>query len=202
MQLDDINSENTVCMYLNSKRYKHLVTPSFTLMVLLFFMWIKKSILVSLLTLLVNMMMIFSSELDPCIVEVICLLIISKSAKKATKVQLFKSYRSSFYCGHIWYHFTQASMSNVRVAYKQIYTRFFNLSKFESISYDMICNNVDSFNAIIRKSIHSFRKRILFLRTMLSFSPFIIPHTSLSLAYVKCGIISYIALRNNTSSIS
>ena len=37
-------------------------------------------------------------------------------------------------------------------------------------------------------------ENVLFLRTMLSFSPFIIPHTSLSLAYVKCGIIFYIVL--------
>ena len=52
-------------------------------------------------------------------------------------------------------------MSKVRVAYKQIYRRFFNLSRFDSISYDMICNNVDTFDTIIRKSIHSFRKRIV-----------------------------------------
>ena len=84
-----------------------------------------------------------------------------KICNKSIKVQLFKAYCSSFYCGHIWYNFTQASMSKVRVAYKQIYRRFFNLSKFDSISYDMICNNVDTFDAIIRKSIHSFRKRIL-----------------------------------------
>ena len=84
-----------------------------------------------------------------------------KICNKAIKVQLFKSYCSSFYCGHIWYNFTLASMSKVRVAYKQIYRRFFNLSKFDSISYDMICNNVDTFDAIIRKSIHSFRKRII-----------------------------------------
>ena len=37
-------------------------------------------------------------------------------------------------------------------------------------------------------------ENVLFLRTMLSFSPFIIPRTSLSLAYVKCGITSYIVL--------
>ena len=62
-----------------------LFNPVSTIMVLLFVMWIEKSILVLLLTLLVNMMMIFSSKLDLCIVEVACLLIISKSAIKPSK---------------------------------------------------------------------------------------------------------------------
>ena len=90
------------------------------------------------------------------VAEVICLLIISKSATNPLKCNCLKAYCSSFYCGHIWYNFKQASMSKVRV-----YRRFFNLSRFDSISYYMICNNVDKFDAIIRKSIHSFRKRIV-----------------------------------------
>ena len=34
-------------------------------------------------------------------------------------------------------------------------------------------------------------ENVFYLRTMLSFSPFIIPHIYLSQAYVKCGIDSY-----------
>ena len=96
--------------------------------------------------------MIFLSKLDLCIVEVICLLIISKYVTNPLKFPLNLIVPVYIVAIHLWYNFTHVStcMSKVRVAYT-----------FNSISYDMICNNVDTFDAIIRKSIHSFRKRIL-----------------------------------------
>ena len=147
-------------------------------MVILFVMWIKKSILVLLLTLLVNMMMIFSSKLDLCIVEVTCLLIISKSAIKPSKSN----------CLNV--------IVPVSIANKQIYRRFFNLSKFDSISYKCMIWFVIMWIhlMLLFANPSTVLENVFFLRTMLSFSPFIIPHTSLSLAYVKCGIISYIVL--------
>ena len=84
-----------------------------------------------------------------------------KMCNNSVKLQLFKSYCSSFYCGHLWYNFTQAAMSKVRVAYKQIYRRFFKLSKFDSITHSMVTNFIDPFDVIIRKSIYSFKQRII-----------------------------------------
>ena len=155
------NSEKTVCMYLNSKRYKHLVKPSFYLNGAPICYVDKEKYL----GFIINSLSKHDDDILKQTRSLYCrgnmLINNFKICNKAIKVQLFKSYCSSFYCGHTWYNFTQASMSKVRVAYKQIYRRFFNLSKFDSISYDMICNNVDTFDAIIRKSIHSFRKRII-----------------------------------------
>ena len=148
-------------MYLNSKRYKHLVKPSFYLNGAPICYVDKEKYL----GFIINSLSKHDDDILKQTRSLYCrgnmLINNFKICNKAIKVQLFKSYCSSFYCGHIWYNFTQASMSKVRVAYKQIYRRFFNLSKFDSISYDMICNNVDTFDAIIRKSIHSFRKRII-----------------------------------------
>ena len=84
------NSEKLFVCISTVRGINILLNPVSTLMVLLFVMWITKSILVLLLTLLVNMMMIFSSKLDLCIVEVTCLLIISKSAIKPSKFNCLK----------------------------------------------------------------------------------------------------------------
>ena len=148
-------------MYLNSKRYKNLVKPSFCLNGAPICYVDKEKYL----GFIINSLSKHDDDILKQTRSLYCrgnmLINNFRICNKAIKVQLFKSYCSSFYCGHIWNNFTQASMSKVRVAYKQIYRRFVNLSKFDSISYDMICNNVDTFDAIIRKSIHSFRKRIL-----------------------------------------
>ena len=112
------NSEKTVCMYLNSKRYNHLVKPSFYLNGAPICYVDKERYL----GFIINSLSKHDDDILKQTRSLYCrgnmLINNFKICNKAIKVQLFKSYCSSFYCGHIWYNFTQASMSKVRVAYK------------------------------------------------------------------------------------
>ena len=55
------------------------------------------------------------------------------------KLQLFKSYCTNLYCGHIWCNFKTAAMTKIKVAYK------IKLKRDTSMSECMAKFNVDPF---------------------------------------------------------
>ena len=84
------------------------------------------------------------------------------------KVQLFKSYCTGFYCAHLWDsdHFLKSSLKQVKLAFKRIFRHFFQL-KQGSITARMVELKCNTFDEIQRKSIFSFRNRILSSNNML-----------------------------------
>ena len=133
------------------------------------------------------------SHIDLCIVEVTCLLIISKSAIKPSK----------FNCLKVIVPVSIVAIYGI-ILHKLLCLKWeLPTNKFTedfSIWANLIVSHMIWFVIMLIHLMLLFAnpstvlENVLFLRTMLSFSPFIIPHTSLSLAYVKCGIIFYIVL--------
>ena len=77
------------------------------------------------------------------------------------KAKLFKAYCSSFYCCQLWCSYCVVSYRKLKVAYNRILRILFRLDYDCSISAKCIELNVDCFEVLLRKSIFSFRSRIL-----------------------------------------
>jgi len=84
-----------------------------------------------------------------------------KHCTEQVKIQLFMSFCSNIYCGHLWSSSNVSSFSKVRIAFKQIYRSLMKMDRTESISYSMLTNNVDNFDILIRKSVYNFRNRLM-----------------------------------------
>ena len=77
------------------------------------------------------------------------------------KVRLFKAYCSSFYCSQLWSTYCDTSFNKLRSAYNRILRHLFNLPRDCSISAECIRLNLNCFIVTLRKSIFSFRCRLL-----------------------------------------
>ena len=77
------------------------------------------------------------------------------------KVKLFKAYFSSFYCCQLWCSYSCVSLRKLKSSYNRIMRGMFKLEKDCSISAKCIDLNLDCFEVILRKSVYSFRSRIL-----------------------------------------
>ena len=76
------------------------------------------------------------------------------------KLQLFRSYCYNLYCCHLWSTYTQRRYNSIKVAYNNVFRHLFNIKHRCSISQVYMCNRVNSFVCLIRKSICSFRARL------------------------------------------
>ena len=77
------------------------------------------------------------------------------------KVRLFKSYCSSFYCSQLWSTYCDTSFTKLRSAHNRIMRYLFSLPQDCSISSECIRLDLDCFIVTVRKSIFSFRSRLL-----------------------------------------
>lgn len=78
------------------------------------------------------------------------------------KARLFTSYCSTFYCSQLWCSYTSTCFKKLQTSYNRIFRHLFRLRGHVSISGKCLEFGVDSFNVVLRKSIFSFRNRILF----------------------------------------
>ena len=78
------------------------------------------------------------------------------------KNQLFRSYISCLYCSALWLKFSTATFSMTRVAYNNVYRALMGISRGygHSISRKYCTNNIDGFEAVLRKMISSLRGRL------------------------------------------
>ena len=83
-----------------------------------------------------------------------------KHCSNEVKIQLFKTFCSNMYCGHLWSSYFSYSYSKIRVAFNQIYRCLMKLDRRSSISQSMLIFDIDNFDIIIRKAVYNFRERL------------------------------------------
>ena len=76
------------------------------------------------------------------------------------KIQLFKTYCSSFYSCHLWAKFSPESLRRICVAYNRVFRIFFGLYQRISMSKTFIDYGVHHFNVIRRKYVTGFLSRL------------------------------------------
>ena len=77
------------------------------------------------------------------------------------KLQLFRSYCTNLYCSQLWCNYTSHMLHKITVAYNNVYRFLFKIRGPCSISNLYVQNDVCAFKVLMRKSICSFRKRLL-----------------------------------------
>ena len=77
------------------------------------------------------------------------------------KCCMFKYYCATMYCSSMWFDSTVISMKKLKVAYNNGIRRLLNLPKYNSASEVFVNLNILSFGQQLRKSVFSFRKRII-----------------------------------------
>jgi len=76
------------------------------------------------------------------------------------KVQLFKSYISTFYCASLWNHYSiRSDYNRAVIAYKRIFRNLFSI-KEGSITGYMVRLGCNPFDVVVRKSACSLNRRI------------------------------------------
>ena len=83
------------------------------------------------------------------------------------KRQLFISYCTNMYCFQLWSQFTLAQMQKLRVAYNNIFRRFFRLPPRCSASEMFVHSDVPTLDMLLRKSVYSFEQRVKHSRNAL-----------------------------------
>ena len=78
----------------------------------------------------------------------------------SVKTQLFKTYCTNFYCGHLWSDFSSKCYNKLRVAYNNVFRALFNFERDVSISSSMLELNINHFSIIMRKQIYNFMCRL------------------------------------------
>jgi hypothetical protein len=76
------------------------------------------------------------------------------------KICLFKTYCYNMYCIPLWFYTTHDAISDVKVAYNNIFRQFFNLSRRCSVSFEFLKRGINSFEIVQRKSIFSLYSRL------------------------------------------
>ena len=76
------------------------------------------------------------------------------------KVHLFRSYCLNFYCSSLWTHFKKQTFNKLRVAFNNVHRKLLNYSRSDSASTMFVTNNLVNFEALLRKSVHSFTCRL------------------------------------------
>ena len=80
--------------------------------------------------------------------------------EKGTKIQLFKSYCSSFYGSTLWYNYSQEKIRRLKVCHNDILRQLIGVPRCASASHQFVSNNLRSFNVLRRFNIFSFRERV------------------------------------------
>ena len=78
------------------------------------------------------------------------------------KNQLFRSYVSCLYCSTLWLKFSTPTFNMTRVAYNNVHRARMGINRGygHSISREYCTNNIDGFEAVLRKMISSLRGRL------------------------------------------
>ncbi len=84
-----------------------------------------------------------------------------KNCSENVKVQLFKSYCTSFYCSALWTSFKNSSLKSMKVAFNNIFRLLFGVSRRESVSQNLLVRGIPCFNVIRRKQVFSLYSRVL-----------------------------------------
>ena len=84
-----------------------------------------------------------------------------KSCTTDVKLQLFKTYFSSVYAGHLWSNYSTVTYNKVKVAYNNVFRSLMCLSRDCSISNMFVQYNVRNFEALLRVHMGSFISRIV-----------------------------------------
>ena len=77
------------------------------------------------------------------------------------KHQLFQSYCMSMYCATLWANYTVKSMQSLRVCYNNALRMLLGKPRYCSASEVFVSAGLLSFNEYIRKSIYSFKQRVI-----------------------------------------
>ena len=83
-----------------------------------------------------------------------------RHCNQQTKVKLFTSYCSSFYCCTLWYKFSTAEFRKLKSSYNRIFRNLFNLSKDDMYNV-MLRLGVKTFPEVLRNLIYGFSSRLL-----------------------------------------
>jgi hypothetical protein len=90
--------------------------------------------------------------------------ILIRNFKKCTdevKCHLFKTFCSNIYCSALWNKYNVESMRQLKVAYNRVFRILLRLEHRVSMPANFISRRLDPFPVVLRKSISSFRSRIL-----------------------------------------
>ena len=78
------------------------------------------------------------------------------------KCQLFQSFCTNIYCAPLWSNYSKVgSLDRLKVAYNRVFRILMNIDHRTSMSESFIRRGLHPFLVIIRKSIVSFRNRML-----------------------------------------
>ena len=78
------------------------------------------------------------------------------------KCLLFKTFCSNIYCSALWNKYNVESMRQLKVGYNRVFRILLRLEHRVSMSANFISRRLDPFPVVLRKSISSFRTRILY----------------------------------------
>jgi hypothetical protein len=154
------NTKKTVCMFISTKKWRHLHPPSLSL-------YGKKLCWVT----EVKYLGIFISDKQTDDRDIRRQLrgiyargnmLVRKFGKCSAdvKIQLFKSYCNNLYCCQLWKNYSKVNFNKIKVAYNNVYRMLMKIKSACSISQLYVYNNVDGFTVLVRKSIVNFRNRI------------------------------------------
>ena len=83
-----------------------------------------------------------------------------KFCNDEVKLNLFKTYCYSFYCGSLWCNYKSATMNRLRVTYNNVMRRLANYPMFHSASMMFVSLNVKGFKELRRAMMYSMRTRL------------------------------------------
>ena len=155
------NITKTVCMFIRSKKFKHLTMPNMylngkTLKV------VKSE---KYLGVKISDDMHDDDEITSQMRSVYGRgnLIIKnfKHCDDSVKLQLFKTFCCNIYCCQLWSMYKKTTYRKINVAYRRIFRYFMKIDNGTSVSSAMLYHNVDSLDVVVRKAIFNFRKRIM-----------------------------------------
>ena len=85
-----------------------------------------------------------------------------KACTENVKAELFRVYCVNMYCCALWANYSVSARNRLTVAYKSIFRRLYNISTRDgSTTGFMLEQNCDPLDVVLRKSIYSFRNRLL-----------------------------------------
>ncbi len=76
------------------------------------------------------------------------------------KLSLFQTYCVPSYCSHLWYSYRKCTYSKIRIAFNNVYRRILGLCRRDSASQMYAFNNIDNFDALMRKNTFGFIQRL------------------------------------------
>ena len=98
----------------------------------------------------------------------------------SVKVTLFKSYCTNLYTAELWCNYTQTALRKLAVAYHSILKKMLGYPRNTSNSLLFVYHSVPTFQEVMRKSIFSFKSRLLSSNNILVKDIFLCEYTSAS----------------------